>query len=263
MSTFEEQFAAYNGVSDCISVANGTDAIEISLRALGIQRTSKIATAANAGFYSSTAILSCDAEPYYVDVDPETSTMSVEHLAKALSQEKLAAVIVTHLYGTLAKIEEIRLLCDEHHVPLIEDCAQSHGASRHGKKAGSFGDLSCYSFYPTKNLGAMGDGGAVCTRNKTLAARVRAIRQYGWSQKYHVVEQGGRNSRLDELQACILSLKLAYLDDWNEKRRRIAKRFNDGIQNSKVLRKPRIDSEGYVAHLYVSGPRPPSVDAVS
>jgi len=251
VSEFEEQFATHTGVSNCISVANGTDALEIALRSVGVDRTSRVGAVANAGFYSSTAILSCGADPYYVDVDTDTHTMSVAHLAEVLRCEKLSAVIVTHLYGTLANIEEIRILCDKYCVPLIEDCAQAHGAMRGGKKAGSFGDLSCFSFYPTKNLGAMGDGGAICTNETSIASRVRALRQYGWSQKYHVVEHGGRNSRLDEIQASILTLKLPYLDEWNAKRRRISTRFNDGIQNCRVLRKPQITGEDYVAHLYV------------
>jgi aminotransferase EvaB len=251
VTEFEEKFAAYTGVASCVSVANGTDALEIALRSLGIGPGSTVASAANAGFYSSTAILSCGAEPCYIDVDLDSSTMSVGHLAQSMEQTKPDAVIVTHLYGSLARIEEIRVLCDKHGVPLIEDCAQSHGASRNCQKAGSFGDLSCFSFYPTKNLGAMGDGGAVCTSNEELVNRVKAIRQYGWKQKYHVVERGGRNSRLDEIQACILSLKLAYLDDWNTKRRKIAKRFNEGINNNRVIRKPTINDDAYVAHLYV------------
>ncbi len=251
VSDFEQQFATHTGVSNCISVANGTDALEIALRCIGVGPTSRVGAVANAGFYSSTAIFSCGGQPLYVDVDTQTHTMSVEHLAETLHREILTAVIVTHLYGTLAKIEEIRMLCDKHRVPLIEDCAQAHGAMRSGKKAGSFGDLSCFSFYPTKNLGAMGDGGAICTNDTSLASRVRALRQYGWSQKYHVAKRGGRNSRLDEIQASILSLKLPYLDEWNAKRRRIAMRFNDEILNSRVLRKPQILGEDYVAHLYV------------
>ena len=248
---FEDRFAAYTGVSNCITVANGTDALEIALRSLGIHHASRVATVANAGFYSSAAILACNATPCYVDVDLDTATMSVDHLAESLNSQKIDTVIVTHLYGTLAPLREIRQLCDKHQVALIEDCAQAHGASLHNQKAGSFGDLACFSFYPTKNLGAMGDGGAICTNDAALATRIRTLRQYGWHPKYHVTESGGRNSRLDEIQACVLTLKLPYLDRWNDKRREVARRLNEGIQNSKVVRKPTLAGTSYVAHLYV------------
>jgi dTDP-4-amino-4,6-dideoxygalactose transaminase len=248
---FEEQFASYTGVSSCIGVANGTDSLEIALRALGISGTSRVATVANAGFYSSNAILACGASPCYIDVEIDTGTMSVDQLAQTFRDQKIDAVIITHLYGRLANIGEIQHLCERHQVPLIEDCAQGHGASRGNRRAGSFGKLACFSFYPTKNLGAMGDGGAICTNDEALATRIRSMRQYGWHPKYHVVEEGGRNSRLDEIQACILKLKLPYLDGWNRKRRHIAQRLNEGIVNTKITRKPLVDGEAYVAHLYV------------
>jgi len=248
---FEEQFASYIGVLKCIGVANGTDALEISLRALGMSGTNRVATVSNAGFYSSTAILACGASPCFIDVEIDTGTMSVNHLAESFGNQKIDAVILTHLYGRLANIREIRQLCDKQQVPLIEDCAQGHGATLDNQRAGSFGDLSCFSFYPTKNLGAMGDGGAICTNNEKLATRIRSIRQYGWQPKYHVNELGGRNSRLDEIQACILKLKLPYLDEWNRKRRYVAQRLNEGIVNTKIKRKPTVDGEAYVAHLYV------------
>jgi len=172
---FEEQFASYIGVLNCIGVANGTDALEISLRALGMSGTNRVATVANAGFYSSTAILACGASPCYIDVEIDTGTMSVNHLAESFGNQKIDAVILTHLYGRLANIREIRQLCDRHQVPLIEDCAQGHGATLDNQRAGSFGDLSCFSFYPTKNLGAMGDGGAICTDNEKLATRKQKL----------------------------------------------------------------------------------------
>lgn len=251
VAEFEQRFASYIGVCECVGVNNGTDALEVALNALDLNKNSRVATVANAGFYSSTAILACGATPCYIDVDAETATMCVDHLESTLLQQKLDAVIVTHLYGRLARIEAIQQLCDRYQVALIEDCAQSHGAQLGNKKAGSFGKVSCFSFYPTKNLGAMGDGGAVCTDDQALAARVRSIRQYGWSQKYHATEQAGRNSRLDEIQASILSLKLAYLDRWNTKRRAIAQYYNESISNPKVIRKPQFVDEDYVAHLYV------------
>lgn len=251
VAEFEERFAAYIGTSNCISVGNGTDALEIALRSLSLGHSSRVATVANAGFYSSSAILACGATPCYIDVDLDDSTMSIDHLEESLAHHEIDAVIVTHLYGRLARIQEVRQLCDKHRIPLIEDCAQAHGASLNGRKAGSFGDLSCFSFYPTKNLGAMGDGGAICTSDNALARRLRETCQYGWSRKYHVTQTGGRNSRLDEIQACVLTQKLPYLDSWNQRRRQIAQSLNAGIENTRILGKPRTEADDYVAHLYV------------
>lgn len=246
---FEKEFAAYNGVDYCISVANGTDALELALRALGVQHEDKVVTVANAGFYSSTAIHAIGAVPYYVDVDSDTYTMSVAAFKKALELNP-KAVIVTHLYGKLAEIESIYRLAKDANVFVIEDCAQSHGAMRNGRRAGSFGDVACFSFYPTKNLGALGDGGAIITRSKDLTKKIQSLRQYGWSQKYNVEAAGGKNSRLDELQAAVLRQKLPNLDDWNEQRRAIARQYNNEFLDLPI-RCPRIVEEDHVAHLYV------------
>lgn len=246
---FEREFAQYVGVETCVSLANGTDALELALRGLGVQQGDQIVAVANAGFYGSTAIHAIGAVPLYVDVDHKTLTMSVSALAKAL-ERRPKAVIVTHLYGQLADIESLLRVADEAGVPLIEDCAQSHGAARNGKQAGSFGRTACFSFYPTKNLGALGDGGAIVTNDVDLAGRVRMLRQYGWSQKYQVTAAGGRNSRLDEMQAAVLREKLPHLTRWNNERRRIAKRYNEAFASLPIVR-PCSTGEDYVAHLYV------------
>jgi dTDP-4-amino-4,6-dideoxygalactose transaminase len=170
-------------------------------------------------------------------------------LKRALAT-KPKAVIVTHLYGQLADIEKLVALCHQTNVPLIEDCAQAHGAARNGKRAGSFGDIGCFSFYPTKNLGALGDGGAVVTQNSGLAARIRSLRQYGWSQKYTVTLSEGRNSRLDEMQAAILREKLPHLDRWNAQRREISRQYSEAFAELPVCC-PSSTAEDYVAHLYV------------
>lgn len=249
VSGFESEFAAYVQAKSCISVANGSDALEIGLRALGVGPGKKVAVVANAGFYSSTAVYAAGAEPVYVEVDPRTLTMDPAALAAALRQG-LSAVIVTHLYGQLAAIEELAALARDARVPLIEDCAQSHGARRNGRMAGSYGTLACFSFYPTKNLGAIGDGGAIITNDAEIDTRVRRLRQYGWSGKYHVAERGGRNSRLDELQAAVLRIKLPHLDSWNEQRRAIAQRYNDAFARFD-MQLPCSTGNDYVAHLYV------------
>ncbi len=249
VAQFEQEFAVYSGVAHCVSVANGTDALELALRAIGLQPGQQVACVANAGFYSATAIHLAGGVPLYVDVDEQTLTMAPEALEQVL-RAKPAAVIATHLYGQLAAIERLAALCRAAGVPLIEDCAQSHGASREGRRAGSFADLACFSFYPTKNLGALGDGGAVVTADDALAARLKGLRQYGWSKKYEVSLAGGCNSRLDELQAAVLREKLPLLEQHNARRRAIAARYNQAFAGL-PLRLPASVGADFVAHLYV------------
>ena len=238
VEAFEREFAAYCGVSHCVGVANGTDALELALRSLDLPARSRVLTVANAGGYSTTAILAAGLTPLYTDVDPETMTMQP-------TRADVRAVIVTHLYGRMAAMPAILAAAGD--VPVIEDCAQAHGAVLDGRKAGSWGTLGCFSFYPTKNLGALGDGGSVVTGDASLAARLRELRQYGWRSKYRSEVAGGRNSRLDEMQAAILRAKLPHLDGWNRRRREIAFRYNDALP----LRGPAPIDEGHVAHLHV------------
>lgn len=246
---FESEFAAYVGVKHCISVANGSEALELALRGLNVQPEDRVVAVANAGFYGSTAIHAVGATPLYVEIDPVTLTLCPEALT-AIIDTKPAVIIVTHLYGQLANIEEIVRIAEAAGIPVLEDCAQSHGARRNGKQAGSFGTVACFSFYPTKNLGALGDGGALVTNDSELASKLAQLRQYGWSQKYQVAVPGGRNSRLDELQAAILRVKLPLLDQWNESRRSIAKRYNEAFAKLDIVL-PSSTQEDYVAHLYV------------
>lgn len=249
VKNFEEEFATYVGVGHCISVANGTDALELALRGLGVTDGDQVITVANAGFYGSTAIHAVGATPIYAEIDSQSLTLCPKSLAASIDT-KPAAIIVTHLYGQLANIEELLKIARKAGIPIVEDCAQSHGATRYGKKAGSFGDIACFSFYPTKNLGALGDGGAIVTNNSELSNRILQLRQYGWSEKYKVSLIGGRNSRLDEMQASILRIKLPHLDRWNAERRSIAKRYNDAFSGFDVRLPCSID-EDFVAHLYV------------
>lgn len=248
-ASFEEGFAQYCGVAHAIGVANGTDALEIALRGLGVGEGDVVLAAANAGFYGSHAILAVGATPRYVEIDEVTMTLTAETLRSA-DWKDVKAVIVTHLYGLMAPIAGIIELADARGVPVIEDCAQAHGAEVEGGKAGSWGRLSCFSFYPTKNLGALGDGGAIVTSDSELAARVRQLRQYGWSTKYNISLPHGRNSRLDELQAALLNIKLPYLDGANSRRRAIATQYVARIQHPQVTL-PSILDERYVAHLFV------------
>ena len=260
VAQFEKEFAAYVGVDHCISLANGTDALELGLRSVGVRRGDTVLLVANAGFYGSTAVHAIGAVPLYVDVDEQTLTLSATALAQALEAHANAnagmqaappkAVIATHLYGQLADIAALALLCKNAGIALVEDCAQSHGAASQGQRAGSWGDVACFSFYPTKNLGALGDGGAVVTRHEATAHAVRSLRQYGWSQKYTVAAPGGRNSRLDEIQAAILREKLPRLDAQNAQRRSIAARYNTAFAGL-PLQCPASVADDYVAHLYV------------
>lgn len=250
VSAFEREFADYCGTAHCVSLANGTDALELALRALGIVAGNTVLTVANAGMYSSTAILACGAIPLYADVSPDTLLLDVAELTRLLEHNRVDAIIVTHLYGLLADVEQIVQLARSRNIPVVEDCAQAHGAARGNRKAGSFGDIACFSFYPTKNLGALGDGGAITTSSPNLAERVRQLRQYGWGSKYNATLAGGRNSRLDEIQAALLRVKLPLLDGWNARRRDIATRYSAGISNPKVAAQ-KIHGGEYVAHLYV------------
>jgi dTDP-4-amino-4,6-dideoxygalactose transaminase len=230
---FEEEFAAYLGVRHAVTVGNGTDAIELALRAVGVRVGDRVITAANAGMYSSTAIRSIGAVPAYADVDESSMNTDTRCLDAAWSPE-VSAVVVTHLYGRMADVESIAAWCRSRGLPMIEDCAQSHGAAISAGRAGSFGALACFSFYPTKNLGALGDGGAVVTSDPALDERLRALRQYGWGAKYDVRVTGGGNSRLDEMQAAVLRIRLETLDARNARRRDIANRYHAGLRHPAI-----------------------------
>lgn len=247
----EVELSQFIGVSHAINVGNGTDALELALAALGVREGSVVLTVANAGAYTSTAVLLLGAEPVYVDVDPVTLLMSAETLSRALSSldEKPAAIVVTHLYGAVAPMGEIISIASKHGIPVLEDCAQSFGASQNGKQSGSFGDISTTSFYPTKNLGALGDGGAVFTNSPELAEKVRRMRQYGWASKYSIEHPHGKNSRLDEIQAAILRVKLPFLQDSNAARKKIHAQYEgSGISSASFVNS---SSEGFNAHLAV------------
>jgi len=261
VSDFEQTFAQMLGVDHCVSCASGTDALILALKALGCTQGDQIALVANAGFYGSTAVHTLRATPVYVDVDDTTLCMCPESLDEVLKDQPIKAVIVTHLYGQLADINSIATLCRSHGVMLIEDCAQACGAADStGSMAGSFGDIACFSFYPTKNLGAYGDGGALCCNCPAITAKLRVIKQYGWRSKYQVDVPFGMNSRLDPVQAAILLRKLPYLDQWNKRRREIAAMYSEHLVD--ILRCPKVSihNPSYVGHLYVA--RTPKRDAL-
>lgn len=247
---FENEFAEYNGARHCITLANGTDAIELALKALGVAEGDTVATVANAGMYTTTALLAIGARPYFMDVESRTHNVTLQEVEKALAFG-VKAMVVTHLYGlAVEEIDRIAARCSEQGVPLLEDCAQAHGARVNGRRVGTFGTAASFSFYPTKNLGALGDGGAVITNDDAIAQRVMGLRQYGWSSKYKVELANARNSRLDEIQAAILLEFLPSLDACNGLRRNIASLYGEKIDNPHLV-PTKVNDESYVAHLYV------------
>lgn len=250
VKNFEDAFAGYLNAKHCITVANGTDAIELALKSFGINKSDTVATVSNAGAYTTNAILSIGAIPFFLDVDYETFNTTINEVYRAI-KAGVKAVVATHLYGlAIQEIDEIAKLCSKNKVYLLEDCAQSHGAKVNNKFTGTFGDAAAFSFYPTKNLGALGDGGAVVTNNTEISTKVRGLRQYGWTTKYRIEIPGARNSRLDEIQAAFLQIFLPSLDLMNQKRRQIANRYSKEITNTAIVT-PKNITESYVAHLYV------------
>lgn len=246
---FEKKFSNYIGVNHCLGVANGTDALVIALRSIGIKKNDEVATVANAGFYTCTALNLIGAIPIFIDVDPDSLLIDPSDLEKKLAANNIKAVVVTHLYGQVAPIKNVIEMCSNRGIMVLEDCAQANGAQVEGKKVGSFGDISTFSFYPTKNLGAVGDGGAVLTNSDEIAKTVMKIRQYGWGEKYSIEIENGTNSRLDELQAAFLVEKLDELDNWNQQRIAISKLYVNAFEKTKV----RVLKETLkgVAHLFV------------
>lgn len=252
VEAFERAFAEACGVAHAVGVGNGTDALELALRSVGVGAGDRVLLAANAAMYGTTAVLACGAEPVYADILPGEATLDPEAVAAALAATPgIRALLVTHLYGRLARIDALLPLARAHAVAVVEDCAQALGAQAgDGRRAGAFGDAAAFSFYPTKNLGAVGDGGAVVCNDDALAMRARALRQYGWSDKYVNAVAGGRNSRLDALQAAMLSTMLPQVDDWNARRRVIAARYADGIRHPDIVLPP-LGGDDDTVHLYV------------
>lgn len=240
VESFEKEFSAYQNDGYTVGVANGTEAIEIALRALGVKAGDAVATVANTVTATVAAIEQIGAKPVFVEIDPMTLTMSPVALAATLSKTPaIKAVVPVHLYGQPADLPAILAVASKSGAKVVEDCAQAHGAAIGGRKVGTFGDAAAFSFYPTKNLGALGDGGAIFTRDENFAAKVRQLRQYGWRERY-ISEIPGRNSRLDELQAAILRVKLKYLEAENAKRRELAGRYLTRLKNAGTLRLPQV-----------------------
>lgn len=248
---FEKTFSQEIGVDHCVGVASGTDALTLSLAALGVGPGSLVATTANAGFYSSTAILRLGATPVYVDICAETAMMDPDSLGEILALTSASVTVLTHMYGGMAAVGEVLQTCEQFGSRLVEDCAHSIGARVAAGAAGTFGDLAAFSFYPTKNLGAMGDAGAVLGMDEELVQRVRSLAQYGWTNTRFVVdERGGTNSRLDELQAAVLGVRLEHLSAQNVRRRSILRQYREALKPFPI-RLLFDDSPAHVGHLAV------------
>jgi len=248
---FETEFAAYCQRRHCVALGNGTDALELALRAVGVGAGTRVGTVANAGMYTTAATLAIGATPVYIDVDSADHNLSLE-LLRDDTFASLGALVITHLYGRMANMPAICERAKRHGVPIIEDCAQAHGANLGGRPAGSWGAAGCFSFYPTKNLGALGDAGAVVSSDGEIAEKVRLLREYGWSRRGVTALGGGRNSRMDEIQAAVLRVKLAELDRWTGQRRAIRRVYDAALGATSLGRPaPPDDSESDVTHLYV------------
>lgn len=237
---FEHAFAEYCGTTYCVGVGNGLDALMLSLKALGIGKGDEVIVPSNTYIATALAVTYVGATPVFVEPRIETFNINPD-LIEAAVTPRTKAIIPVHLYGQACEMDPILDIAKKHGLKVVEDCAQAHGATYKGQKVGTFGDAAGFSFYPGKNLGALGDAGAVVTSNEDLAEIVRALGNYGSDYKYHHVLKGN-NSRLDELQAAFLAAKLPHLDRMNEERRRIAHKYLDGIRNPKVVL-PTVDDE--------------------
>lgn len=227
VETFEKEFATFLGVKYAAGVASGTDAIHLGLRALNIGAGDEVITVAHTAVASVAAIEMCGADPVLVDIEPGTFTMNPDEVEKRITS-RTRAILPVHLYGHPADMDSILRIAKEHGAAVLEDCAQAHGAKYFGARVGSLGDAASFSFYPTKNLGAIGDGGLIASNDFIVAERARLLREYGWRERY-ISTLTGFNSRLDEIQAAMLRVKLHHLEDNNRRRRELAGQYTSAI----------------------------------
>lgn len=250
VEALESEFARFIGSRSAIGVANGTDALELAMKALDIGSGDEVITVSHTAVATVAAIEACGAVPVLVDVDPIYFTLNPTQLAEVCSP-RTKALIAVHLYGQSADLDPILSFCDKNDLALIEDCSQAHGAKWRGRRLGSIGRIGCFSCYPTKNLGAIGDAGLITTSDERLARKIRTLREYGWEERY-VSEIPGRNSRLDELQAAVLRVKLRHLDDDNAKRQRLAEHYSAQLKGF-TMGLPAVRAQAdHVYHLYVT-----------
>jgi dTDP-4-amino-4,6-dideoxygalactose transaminase len=250
LSAFEQEFAVYQSARHCVGVGNGTDAIEIAFEALGLPKGSEVIVPANTFIASSEAVTRAGLRVVFADVDPDTYTLSPAAVERRLT-DRTAAILAVHLYGQPCDMERLLAIAAARKLRVVEDCAQAHGAEYRGRRVGALGTVGTFSFYPGKNLGAYGDGGAITTDDPDLAKRCRMIANHGRIDKYnHQFE--GRNSRLDGLQAAVLRVKLRHLDRWVERRNAVARGYAAGLAGAGDLVPPRIaEHRRHAFHLFV------------
>lgn len=257
VSAFEEEFARWTGAAHCVGVGSGTDAIHLALRAVGLKPGDGVLTAVNSATPTACAILEAGARPVFADVDPESGLMDPKSAEREITRAgregkaPIRAILPVHLYGRCAPMDAILELAGLHGLAVVEDAAQAHGAQWSGQHAGTLGSIGCFSFYPSKNLGAMGDGGACVTNDPDLALRLRRLRNYGEKDRYESVEIGF-NSRLDELQAAVLRVKLEHLSEWNARRERLAAEYRRRLSGLPLRLPPETPpGDRSVHHLFV------------
>ena len=249
VDAFEQEWAEYLGARYAIGVANGTDAVALALKSTGIGPGDEVLTVSHTAVATVAAIEAIGAVPVLVDIEPSSRCMDPE-LLEAMVSPRTRAIVPVHIYGQPADMGRILAVARRNHLAVIEDCAQAHGAEIAGRKVGTFGDAAAFSFYPTKNLGAVGDAGAVVCSDPAIAERVRSLRQYGWHQRY-ISDLAGTNSRLDELQAAILRVKLPHLPQRNRARRTIANRYGQAIASTGLVGPSLFPDTVHAMHLFV------------
>ncbi len=249
VEAFEAEFAAYHDVKYSVGVGSGTDALVLAMRAFDIGPGDEVITVSHTALPTASAIIMTGATPVLIDIEEDFFTMDPSKIESAITS-KTKAIIPVHLYGQPCDMDRIMAIAKAHGLKVIEDCAQAHGALYKGKKVGTIGDAGCFSFYPTKNLGAIGDGGGIITNKQDVAERLRRMRQYGWD-KERIAQEPGVLSRLDELQAAILRIKLRHLDEDNQKRRDIAQHYRELFSKASLILPQVRKGCTHVYHLYV------------
>lgn len=248
VALFEKEFAAWCGRKECVGVASGLDALKLAFKVIGIEAGDEVLIAGNAYIACVIGITANGGIPVFVEPD-DYYELDVSQIEQHITS-KTKAILAVHLYGQMCRMDKIMEIAHKYGLCVVEDCAQAHGARYQKKKAGSYGDISCFSFYPSKNLGGFGDGGAVLTDRHDFAERIRILRNYGKSTKYQNVE-AGMNSRLDELQAGLLRVKLQYIEEINRERKRIAEYYLEKIKNDKIMLPRQYEESEMVWHLFV------------
>lgn len=249
VKNFEKNFSKYLGIKYCVGVSNGTDAIIMALKAIDIKKGDEIITTSHTAFATIAAITDVGATPVFIDIKEDDFTINTQKIVNKITK-KTKAIIAVHIYGNPVDILKIKKISKKWKITLIEDCAQAHGAEYNKKKVGTFGDFSCFSFYPTKNLSTFGDAGIICTNNIKMYKKIKLLREYGWIKKNLSIRDGS-NKRLDEIHAGILNVKLAYLDKLNNKRITIANKFLKKIRSEKLILPKVTNNKKHVFHLFV------------